>query len=74
MLFFVMMMLSGTGPPLDVMTGAMRNIGAALPLQHAVLAMQDPWLGFGWNWVQLAVLAAVTVVFGGLATLAFRRQ
>lgn len=73
MLFFVMMMLSGTGPPLDVMTDPMRNIGAALPLQHAVLAMQDPWLGFGWNWLQLGVLAVLTVVFGALATLAFRR-
>jgi len=74
MLFFVMMMLSGTGPPLDVMTPLMRDIGAALPLQHAVLAVQDPWLGFGWNWLQLGILAGVTVVCGALATLAFRRQ
>lgn len=74
MLYFVMMMLSGTGPPLDVMTPLMRHIGAALPLQHAVLATQDPWLGFGWNWLQLGVLAAITAVCGALAMLAFRRR
>lgn len=74
MLFFVMMMLSGTGPPLDVMTPLMRHIGAGLPLQHAVLATQDPWLGFGWNWLQLGVLVAVTAVSAALATLAFRRR
>jgi ABC-2 type transport system permease protein len=74
MLFFVMMMLSGTGPPLEVMTPLMRGIGAALPLQHAVSAMQDPWLGFGWNWLQLAVLVAIAVVGGMLAKLAFQRR
>jgi hypothetical protein len=36
--------------------------------------VQDPWLGFGGNWLQLGVLAGVTVVCGALATLAFRRQ
>jgi ABC-2 type transport system permease protein len=74
MLFFVMMMLSGTGPPLDVMTPLMRHIGAALPLQHAVLAAQDPWLGFGWNWPQLGVLATITALSAALGTLAFRRR
>jgi ABC-2 type transport system permease protein len=74
MLFFVMMMLSGTGPPLEVMTPLMRHIGAALPLQHAVAAMQDPWLGFGWNWLQLTVLAAIAIVGALLAGLAFERR
>jgi ABC-2 type transport system permease protein len=74
MLFFVMMMLSGTGPPLEVMTPPMRDIGAALPLQHAMAALQDPWLGFSWNWAQLAVLAVIALAGMGGATLAFRRR
>ena len=67
-----MMMLSGTGPPVEVMTGVMRRIGEALPLQHAVVALQDPWLGFGWSWTQLGVLAAIAVVCGVVAVRLFR--
>ena len=71
-LFFLMMMLSGTGPPVEVMTGVMRRIGEALPLQHAVVALQDPWLGFGWSWMQLGVLAAIAAVCGVVAVRLFR--
>jgi len=74
MLFFVMMMLSGAGPPVDVMSPTMRAIGKAMPLWHGVMAIQDPWLGEGWNWGELAIVAAVAVVAGALAVAAFRRQ
>jgi ABC-2 type transport system permease protein len=74
MLFFVMMMVSGAGPPVDVMSPTMQDIGRAMPLWHGVMAIQDPWLGKGWNWGELAVVAAVAVVAGGLAVAAFRRQ
>jgi ABC-type polysaccharide/polyol phosphate export permease len=56
--FFVMMMLSGTGPPPEVLTGAMRGVRAALPLTYVVRLMQDPWLGLSWGVGDtLAVLA-----------------
>lgn len=58
-LWFSMMLLSGAGPPPEVMTEAMRRIGDVLPLKHIVVLLQDPWLGFGWNWTE-------TVVVGGL--------
>ncbi len=74
LLFFVMMMLSGTGPPREVMTSTMRTIADYLPLPHGVMAIQDPWLGFGWNFTQLGILAVIAIVCGALATLAFRRQ
>ncbi len=48
-LFFVMMILSGAGPPREVMTEAMHWIADATPLRYVVLTLQDPWLGFGWN-------------------------
>ncbi len=32
MLFFVMFLLSGSGPPRDVLTGPMRGVGSSLPL------------------------------------------
>ena len=74
LLFIVMLMLCGTGPPREVMTPTMNVIADVLPLSHAVLAIQDPWLGFGWNFTQLGILIAIAVVCGVLATLAFRRQ
>ena len=74
LLFIVMLMLSGTGPPREVMTSAMNRIADVLPLTHAVVAIQDPWLGYGWNLAQLGVLTGIAVVCGVLATLAFRRR
>jgi ABC-2 type transport system permease protein len=74
LLFFVMMMLSGSGPPREVMTSTMRTIADFLPLPHGVLAIQDPWLGYGWNFAQLGILAAIAIVCSALATFAFRRQ
>jgi ABC-2 type transport system permease protein len=74
MLFFVMMMLSGAGPPVDVMTPTMQRIGEAMPLWHGVMAIQDPWLGYSWNWGELAIVAAVAAVAGALATAPFKRR
>ena len=56
------------------MTSTMNTIADALPLSHGVQAIQDPWLGYGWNFAQLGILAGIAVVCGVLATLAFRRQ
>jgi ABC-2 type transport system permease protein len=72
MLFFVMLFVSGTGPPTEVMTDLMVTIGEWLPLQHAVVAIQDAWLGFGWNWAELLILAAVALVASWGALRAYR--
>jgi ABC-2 type transport system permease protein len=74
MLFFVMMMLSGAGPPVDVMSPTMQDIGQAMPLWHGVVAIQDPWLGEGWNWGELGIVLAVAAVAWALAVAAFRRR
>lgn len=56
-LFFVMLLLCGGGPPREVMSAPMRAIADVLPLSHAVRVLQDPWLGFAWEWTPfLAVL------------------
>lgn len=60
--FFPMFLLSGGGPPPDVMTSVMRNIADVLPLTHAVAAIRDPWLGTGGvagHLVVLTIWAAV---------------
>ena len=60
-LFVVMMMLSGTGPPPEYMSDTMERAGHAMPLYYAIRLIQDPWLGFGWNWDAFMVLAGVTL-------------
>jgi ABC-2 type transport system permease protein len=72
MLFFVMLFVSGTGPPVEVMSDTMLRIGDFLPLTYAVEALQDAWNGLGWNWADLAVLGGVTVVAGWVALRVYR--
>ena len=62
MLWFVMLMVGGAGPPPEVLTGAMRTVGDLTPLLHAVRAMQDGWLGLdaGYSWLVVVVLTLVS--------------
>jgi len=62
LLWFVMLFVSGTSAPLDLLPSWMVDIGKALPLYHSVLAVVDPWIGRGTNWAQLAIVATVGVV------------
>ena len=71
-IFFVMMMLSGAGPPREVMGGAMQTVGDALPLTYAITVLQDPWLGFGWDEVGSAILAGIAALCGAGALALFR--
>ncbi len=45
--FFPMFLLSGNGPPPDVMSDPMRRFSDLLPLTHATSAIRDPWLDDG---------------------------
>ena len=71
MLWFVMLMVGGAGPPPEVLTGAMKTVGDLTPLLHAVRTMQDGWLGLdpGYSWV---VVAALIVVCGAASVRFFR--
>ncbi len=71
-LFFVMFILGGAGPPPEVLTGAMDIIGKIMPLRHVILILQDPWLGFGWNQNASLIVAGITVVATILAARFFR--
>ncbi|MCI0440299.1 MAG: ABC transporter permease [Chloroflexi bacterium] len=69
MLFFVMMLLSGPGPPREVLGDVLQRVGDVLPLTHIVVLMQDPWLGFGWNLGEMLVSLGI---LAGSALLAVR--
>jgi ABC-2 type transport system permease protein len=60
-LFIVMLMLSGAGPPPELMNEAMEKTGQAMPLFYVIRLIQDPWLGYGWDWDAFLILFGVTV-------------
>lgn len=68
--FFPMFLLSGGGPPRDVMTEPMQRIADVLPLTHAVSSIREPWLGTGGVGGHLMVLTAWLAV--GLAVVAWQ--
>jgi ABC-2 type transport system permease protein len=61
LLWFVMFMISGSGPPPEVLPDSLSAVANATPLKHVILLIQDPWLGFGWNNVELLVVVAMLV-------------
>lgn len=71
-LFFVMMILGGAGPPPEVLKGAMGVIGDITPLRHVILMLQNPWLGFEWYTSASLITAGYTVVAALLAARFFR--
>lgn len=70
MAFFPMFLLSGGGPPPDVMSDVMRRIADVLPLTHAVAGIREPWLGSGGVGGHLLALGAWLVV--GLGAVAYQ--
>ncbi len=64
MVWFVLLMVGGAGPPPEVLSGAMGTVGDLTPLRHAVWVMQDGWLGLdpGYSWAVLALLTLVCAV------------
>jgi ABC-2 type transport system permease protein len=76
-LFFLMMFVSGAGPPLNVMPDYMRTISDFVPLTHVVNIVQDPWVAFAgqvdvWNGSSLVITAAMLVVAAALGTFTLR--
>ena len=71
LLWFVLLILGGAGPPHEVLTGAMSTIGDLTVLRQAIDVMQDGWLGLdpGYSWL---VIAAITLIASLLAIRFFR--
>lgn len=69
LLWFVMLMIAGAGPPPEVLPDTMRQIGNLMPLKHAITLLQDPWLGFGWNVNETLIVSGIMV---GAVLLAMR--
>jgi ABC-2 type transport system permease protein len=59
LIWFVVLILGGAGPPPEVLPAAMRHVGDFTPLHPLVLALQDPWFGGGWSVGMLGVLVGI---------------
>jgi ABC-2 type transport system permease protein len=71
-LFFVMMLLSGAGPPPEALTGAMHWVSNLLPLTYMLRLLQDPWLGLPWSLADTAVVAGFVLGAAVAARFMFR--
>jgi len=71
-LFFLMMILGGAGPPPEVLKGALGVVGKIMPLRQVILTLQNPWLGFSWYTSASLITVGITVVSAGLAARFFR--
>lgn len=64
LLWFVLLMIGGAGPPPEVMNDTMSTIGDFTPLKHAIYVLQEGWLSLdpGSSWFVVAGIAAVAAI------------
>ncbi|UCG54256.1 MAG: ABC transporter permease [Dehalococcoidia bacterium] len=72
LLFFVMLILAGAGPPREVMTEAMQIVGDIMPLRYVILTLQDPWLGFGWHQEASLIIGGILIISSLLSVRLFK--
>jgi ABC-2 type transport system permease protein len=71
-LYLVMMLLGGAGPPREVLSKPLQITGDITPLRHVVTMIQDPWLGLGYNLNAMLIVAGFTVAATVLSIRIFR--
>jgi ABC-2 type transport system permease protein len=71
-LYLVMLMVGGAGPPASLLGRPLRIVGDLTPYKHIVTLIQNPWLGFQWNNAELIIVVAITIVAALLALKLFR--
>jgi ABC-2 type transport system permease protein len=74
LLWFVLLILGGAGPPPEVLPDAMNTVGLLTPMRPLVLALQGPWFAGGWDVAMLAVLAGIGAVSWAIAAWRLRRD
>jgi ABC-2 type transport system permease protein len=74
MLWFLVLILGGAGPPPEVLPDTMSTVATLTPLRPLVIAMQDPWFAGGWNPGMLAVLVGIGGISGLVAAAAVRHR
>ncbi len=73
-IFYPMMFLSGAGMPIEFLPPSLQRVSDFLPLTYVARLLRGLWFGepFVDHLFEVAVLAGILVVFGGLAARTFR--
>ncbi len=73
-IFYPMLFMSGAGMPIEILPESIRKISAFLPLTYAVNLLRGMWFGEAWSAhiTDVAVLAVMIIVVGGVAARVFR--
>ena len=74
LLWFVLLILGGAGPPPEVLPDAMGTVGTLTPMHPLVLALQGPWFTGGWDPAMLGVLVVLGAASWAVATWRLRRD
>lgn len=74
LIWFVLLILGGAGPPPEVLPSAMGVLGTLTPMHPLVLALQGPWFLGGWDLAMLGTLVLIGAVSWGVAAWRLRRD
>jgi ABC-2 type transport system permease protein len=69
LLWFLMLMVGGAGPPPESLTGVLGVLSYAVPLTYAARLLQGAWLEGAWGWAD----AGIVVTIGFVASLVTAR-
>jgi ABC-2 type transport system permease protein len=72
LLWFVLLFLSGSGPPPEVLPTSLATLGDWLPLTPIIQLLQEPWLTGDWATQQSLVAAVLAAVSAAIAWWAYR--
>jgi ABC-2 type transport system permease protein len=72
LLWFLMLMVGGPGPPPETLTGVLGVLSHAVPLTYAVRLLQGAWLEGGWGWADAGIVAAIGIVASLVTARLFR--
>ncbi len=70
--WFVLLFLSGSGPPPEVLPASLATIGDWLPLTPVVELLQEPWLTGEWATRQALIATAIGVVACSVSWFGYR--
>ncbi|HQR27447.1 MAG TPA: ABC transporter permease [Nocardioides sp.] len=70
LLFFVFMMVGGSGPPVEALPEGLQRASELLPATYAAALVRAPWLHASWDWAATVVLTVMLV--GSLSLAAWR--
>ncbi len=71
-LWFMLLLICGAGPPPEVLPDTLRTLGQWLPLAPIIELLQEPWLTGGWAGQQSLIVVGIAAASAAVAWRLFR--